>query len=144
MEQEPETIFYDGECALCHGAVKFIIARDRQARFVFAPLGGATFVRLLGRAPACGSTDQPTEGPPDSIVVCRNDGSTLVRSAAVLHILERLGGAWWALARLARVVPRPVRDWCYDRVAAVRRRWFGAASGACPLVPPERRDRLRA
>ena len=35
----PERLFYDGSCALCHWAVRFVLARDREGRaFRFAPL----------------------------------------------------------------------------------------------------------
>ena len=35
----PERLFYDGTCALCHGAVRFVLARDRDgSAFRFAPL----------------------------------------------------------------------------------------------------------
>ena len=143
MDRDPKTIFYDGDCALCHGAVKFILPRDRREVFDFAPIGGATYFKVLGSTPGSGVPGAPAERLPDSILVRRSDGSTLMRSAAVLHILERLGGGWRAMAVLASAVPRSWRDWAYDRVASVRRRLFGAPPGACPLVPPELRHRLR-
>jgi predicted DCC family thiol-disulfide oxidoreductase YuxK len=40
-----------------------------------------------------------------------------------------------------QVVPRPVRDWLYDRVAANRYRWFGKAE-YCALLTDEQRARL--
>ncbi|MNF18768.1 hypothetical protein D3C80_2230600 [compost metagenome] len=42
----------------------------------------------------------------------------------MLHILAQLSGRWRLLAWL-RVIPRPVRDWCYDRIALNRYRLFG-------------------
>lgn len=137
MDTQPEIVFYDGHCALCHGAVKFILPRDRAGRFVFAPLQGSTFARI---GPA-GAAYDPL---PDSILVQARDGSLLARSAAVLHIAHHLGLPWSALARLAQVVPRPLRDWFYDRVASVRRRVFGEETDACPIVPDHLRDRFRA
>jgi predicted DCC family thiol-disulfide oxidoreductase YuxK len=52
------------------------------------------------------------------------DGQMLLRSDAVLRIVAQLPGAWRHLAWL-RLVPRPVRDWCYDRIALNRYRLFG-------------------
>lgn len=132
-DQKPEIVFYDGDCALCHGAVKFILPRDRHARFAFAPIGGEAYSRLL----ASSLVDLP-----DSIIVLRSDGSILARSAAALHILRHLGHGWRILASVARAIPRPLRDWLYDRVAKVRRRLFSKPAGACPLVSPELRRRL--
>lgn len=134
--REPvETLYYDGSCGLCHRAVRFVLARDADgARFRYAPLGGATFRR---RVP-------PHEAArlPDSLVVQDAAGRLRVRSDAALHVLRRLGGAWAPLAAALRLVPRPLCDWAYDRVARARRRLYAAPAEACPLVPPELRARF--
>ena len=95
-------IFYDGGCGLCHRAVRFAIAHDPEgARFRFASLDSDGFRR---RVPAAARA-----GLPDSIVALTPDGALLVRSAAVIHVLERVGGAWGFWGRLLRLVPRWVR-----------------------------------
>src|SRR5437879_3847393 len=39
-----ETIFYDGHCGLCHWAVRFVLAKDRNGdAFRFAPLDSDAF-----------------------------------------------------------------------------------------------------
>lgn len=63
-----------------------------------------------------------------------------VRSAAALRVADYFGGPWKALA-VARLVPTPVRDWLYDRFAAIRYRVFGKYD-SCPLPPPEVRARF--
>ena len=130
-QSEPtDELFYDGECGLCHRWVLFTLKRERgRALFRYAPLQGPTFA---ARVPAAERALLP-----DSIVVRTSAGKVLVRSAAALHVLARLGGGWGALARLARLMPRPIRDFVYDRIAAVRKRWFAKPEGACPLVPPD-------
>jgi predicted DCC family thiol-disulfide oxidoreductase YuxK len=133
--QQPETIFYDGHCGLCHRAVKFVLRRDRSgAAFRFAPLQGETF---LARVPA-GRRD----GLPDSMVVQTNDALLLVRSDACVHVLRRLGGGWRIIAAVLAAIPRPLRDALYDFVARVRYRTFGRRSDLCPTVPPELRRRF--
>ena len=123
---EPELLFYDGECGLCHGAVKFVLRRDRDgSRFRFAPLQGETFARSGIDAAAL----------PDSFVIRRADGAVLTRAAAVVHMLRRLGGGWGALAALSRAVPG--KDALYDWVARNRKRWFARPDGLCPLLPRE-------
>lgn len=125
-----DRVFYDGDCGLCHRTVRFLLAEDRGGDALrYAPLGSDAFVRTV--APA----DRATV--PDSIVLAASDGRLLVRSAAVLAALERLGGAWRLLARAAGAVPRPLRDLAYDGVARVRKRLFAPPAAACPLVPPE-------
>ena len=40
-------LFYDGECGLCHAAVRFVLAEDRDGQgFRFAPLASESFARL--------------------------------------------------------------------------------------------------
>lgn len=126
-------IFYDGTCGLCHRAVRFALARDTDgSRFRFAPLDSNAF---RGRVP-------DAAGLPDSMVVLTPDGALLARSAGVIHILERAGGVWWLVARLCRMIPSRFRDALYDDVAAVRYKLFRRPAEACPVTPPDLRDRF--
>ena len=129
-----ERIFYDGDCGLCHWFITFVVPRDRHHAFRYAPLDSDTFRSAV---PAADRTQLP-----DSVVVMTADRQLLSRSAAVLHVMRRLGGMWSAFAVIARIVPRPLRDWVYDRVAASRRRWFAPPPGVCPVMPPELRQRF--
>jgi predicted DCC family thiol-disulfide oxidoreductase YuxK len=130
-----EMLFYDGHCALCHGAVKFVLKHDRSGNaFRFAPLEGETF---RSQVPASERANLP-----DSIVVLTSDGRLLVRSDAFLHILRRLGRAQKILAGALAIIPRPVRDFAYDFIARVRYRVFGRRDDVCPLVSPGLRKRF--
>ena len=132
---KPELLFYDGHCALCHGAVKFVLKRDRAGNaFRFAPLQGSTLQSRI--AP------EYRASLPDSIVVLTREGSLLVRSDAFLHILRRLDGGWRFWAGLFAAVPRPVRDLSYDFIARIRYRVFGTRDDLCPVIPPELRARF--
>jgi len=128
-------VFYDGACGLCHRTVRFAIARDRDgSRFRFSALGSEAFRRLV---PEGRRADLP-----DSIVVLTPDGTLLMRSAAVIHILERIGGPWRLQGKLLALVPRGIRDLGYDGVARVRHRLFRRPADACPVTPPELRARF--
>lgn len=131
VNDEPtELIFYDGDCGVCHWAVGFVARHDATGRaFRFAPLGGETFEDSL---PAADREDLP-----DSIVVLTAEGSVLVRSRGLLHILKRLGPFWRAVGALLWLVPRPLRDLGYDAFAAIRHRLARRPEGSCPVVPPE-------
>ena len=131
---EPEVVFYDGGCGLCHRTVRLVLAADRAERFVFAPLQGSTFSQLLPKPDRVGL--------PDSIVLRTPQGQLLVRSNAVLYILSRLGGGWAVLANLARLIPRPIRDAVYDFIARIRFGLFARPDDYCPLVPKELRARF--
>ena len=128
-------LFYDGHCALCHGAVKFVLKHDRSGKaFRFAPLQGETFRSMV---PASERAKLP-----DSVVVLTGDGCLLVRSDAFVHILRRLGGAQKILAEVLAIIPRPARDFGYNFIARVRYRVFGRRDDVCPLVSPELRKRF--
>jgi predicted DCC family thiol-disulfide oxidoreductase YuxK len=142
MSEVCDVIFYDGDCGLCHRWVKFVLPRDspgsdsnRVPRFLFSPLGSEYF---RGRV-----DEMQRETLPDSIVLLTANGQLLTRSSAVIGILRRLGGVWALLAGLMAVLPRGLRDWGYDRVAAVRHRFFAKPTESCPMMPPEQRERFR-
>ena len=129
------TVFYDGECGLCHRAVRFALAHDVDgSRFRFAPLGGKAFRR---RVPAAARSTLP-----DSLVALTPDGSLLTRSAAVVHLMKRAGGPWQIVGRLLALVPRRIRDAGYDGVARARRRMFARPDDPCPVTSPELRTRF--
>jgi predicted DCC family thiol-disulfide oxidoreductase YuxK len=131
----PDLLFYDGGCGLCHRTVRFVIAHDPDGHaFRFAPLGGPTFLATIP-APRRAAL-------PDSIVVRTADGRILDRSAAVLHIGQRLGGPWARAAELGWLVPRWVADPAYDLVARVRKRLFPTPTDTCPVLGEELRARF--
>lgn len=131
-----ERIFYDGGCGLCHRAVRFVLSEDDDSApaFRFAPLA------RLGRV----APDIDIDELPDSIVVLTDRGEVLTRTDAVVHILRRFGGLWRLLATALAVVPRPVRDAAYDAIAAIRHRLFDKPTAACPILPPDLRQRFAA
>lgn len=99
----PSRIFIDGDCGLCNGLAGFVAARDRHGRFTFVP-GNTT----------------------DSLVLDTGH-RTYRRSAAVLRILAGLGFPYSWFARIALVIPGPIRDAAYNIIARNRRRL------SCPL-----------
>ena len=124
-----ENIFYDGSCGLCHWSVRFAIGEDlSESKFRFAPLGGKVFESLIA----------PTRrvGLPDSLIVLTAADRILVRSAVVIHILRRLGGAWICVAGLLALLPRQVADAAYDFVARSRHRFFRRRNRVCLIIPP--------
>jgi len=129
-----DRIFYDGHCGLCHGFVRFVLAKDGPGLFRFAPLDSNAFRETV---PAASRTNLG-----DSIVVLTADSNLLTRSTAVLHVLGRLGGFWRLLAGLIRWIPVAARDWFYDQIARIRHRLFRRPQDSCPIVPAHLRDRF--
>jgi len=126
----PALLFYDSTCALCHGLVRWVLARDRDAAFHFAPLQGPSCAELAPQAPQLG----------DSVIIRDESGRLYARSDAVIFILRFLGRR--RLARALELVPRPLRDLGYRAIARVRYAMFGRKDELCPIVPPELRDRF--
>jgi predicted DCC family thiol-disulfide oxidoreductase YuxK len=128
-------LFYDGHCGLCHRAVRFVLAEDQSGdAFRFAPLDSETFRNAV---PECERTALP-----DSLVILTADGALLTRAAAILYILQRLGGMWQVLGSIVGIIPALISDTIYDGIARIRHRLFSTPAQACPLVPPGLRERF--
>ena len=135
MAESPITFFYDGHCVLCHGLVRFLIAREpRGARFDCAPLQGEYCATVIPHA--------QRQRLPDSAVVRTLDGQLLVKSAAALYVLTRIGGAWRAIGIALKILPPSLLDLGYDGIARMRRRLFTTPAAICPLVPPDLQRRF--
>lgn len=129
-------VLFDGVCPLCHAVVRRVARHDAGGRYRFAPLDSEVGRRLLA-----GAGREPEDGSPGTVVLVEGD-RVWERSDAVLRIAAGLDAPWRWLAAL-RGVPRPLRDAAYDAVARRRHRWFGRLD-ACPVPPPELRDRFLA
>jgi len=125
-------VLFDGVCNLCNGSVLFIVARDPEAYFRFAPLQSETGRRLLVES---GLIDSPS----DSIVLIQ-DGQGFTRSRAALEIVRRLRFPWSLFYALI-LIPPFLRDKGYDLIARNRYRWFGKRD-VCMTPTPELRSRF--
>lgn len=123
-------ILFDGDCNLCHGLVRFVIKRDRKAKYRFASLQSEVGQAALKTA--MGSDGMVTL--PDSIVLVQH-GKVRMKSTAALAIAR--GIRWpWPLLAVFWLVPYPLRDFIYDWVARNRLRWFGKRE-ECWIPTPE-------
>lgn len=129
-------LLYDGVCAFCNRSVTTILRFDRSGVLRFAALDSDFGRAVIDRHPGLEAVDSfifvDDPGRPEERVS--------VRSAAALRVAGYLGGPWRVLL-IARVIPVRLRDWLYDRFAAVRYRVFGKYD-TCPLPAPEVRARF--
>lgn len=121
-------VFFDGVCGFCNHTVNFLMARDTGRRLQFAPLQGTT---ATDRLPSKIRTDLNT------LVFLRGE-NVYVRSAAVVRILNTIGGVWTIAAGLLWLIPLPLRDLGYRICARLRYRLFGKLE-ACRLPTAEER-----
>lgn len=129
-------LLYDGVCGFCNGVVRTILRFDRQGALRFAALDSDFARAVIARHPSMADVDTmvfvDAPGQPQEIVS--------VRSAAALRVARYLGGPWKVLL-VAGVLPARLRDWLYDRFAAIRYRVFGEYD-SCPLPAPDVRARF--
>lgn len=129
---EDRVVLFDGVCNLCNGLVRFLIQRDRGARLRLASLQSEAGQAILVW---CGL---PVDDFDTMAFV--EAGQAYLKSTAFLRVVRYLSQPWpWLSGGL--LVPRPLRDWLYDRVAGNRYRWFGRQE-SCMLPTPEIRSRF--
>lgn len=106
-------VFYDGECPLCHKAVRHILEIDTHKRFVFAPLNGETASHIL-------SGPNGHYARANSVVLLENYQSTdrrfWIRSRALLRVYWLVGDGWKIVGWLS-YLPGWIGDFFYRWVA---------------------------
>ena len=126
-------VLFDGICNLCESTVRFIIGRDRNARFRFAALQSAAAQQLL--------LDHQYAGDELGSVLLIVDGKLYSKSRAGLQIAKRLDGAWPLLYYVFFWVPQFVANPIYDFIGNRRYRWFGRKE-ACWIPTEDLRRRF--
>jgi predicted DCC family thiol-disulfide oxidoreductase YuxK len=119
-------VVFDGVCVLCSGWVRFLLARDNVNFFRFTPIQspyGRALAQRLGINP---------ETPETNAVII--DGCAYLKCDSAIQALVRLPR--WRWVRAFSILPRPVRDWFYDRVARNRYQLFGKTE-SCMVPTPE-------
>jgi predicted DCC family thiol-disulfide oxidoreductase YuxK len=112
---DDNVILYDGVCVFCSRWIRFISARDRDARFRFTAIQSAYGTRL---AQAFGI--DPNDPDTNAVVHC---GVAYFKSDAALTVLSNLPK--WHWTRVLFAAPKPLRDAVYNLVAKNRYRIFG-------------------
>lgn len=123
---------YDGVCILCVGSVQYTLKHERSPAIRFIAIQSPE-----GRALAKRHGIDPDD-PVTFLFIER--GRAWPKSDGVLALVEHLNGP----ARLLKagwLLPRPARDWLYDRLARNRYRLFGRKD-ACGLPDPAQRHRF--
>lgn len=124
-------VLFDGECNFCNASVRFILDRDPQGQFQFAPLQSATGRSLLA--------DSDVGDDVDSIVLIE-EGDVSTHSTAALRIARGLNAPWsWTYAFI--LVPGFLRDGCYRLFAKYRYSLFGKRD-ECMIPTPDIRSRF--
>lgn len=118
-------VLFDGACVLCSAWVNFVLARDAAQRFRFTSIQGPYGRKLAQRF------GLDLDDPQSNAIVL--DGQVLFKSDSALGVLGVLPG--WRWTRVFNPLPRPLRDWVYDRIARNRYALFGSPSQCVVLKP---------
>ena len=121
LRQDAPIVFFDGDCGLCHSFVRWVVQRDVDEVFWFAPLEGETAKRLH-------TSEVTWPQDLDSIIIWTPTRPADARAAwysdGVFMVLAHLPRPWRWLG-VFRYVPRGLRDVVYRMVARARYRLFG-------------------
>jgi predicted DCC family thiol-disulfide oxidoreductase YuxK len=127
-------VFMDGECALCTGAARVIARLDKRGEFRICPIQTELGQAIFGHY----GLDY---GSPESWIYLA-DGNAFASLDAVIETGTRLRGLGQLLLAFM-VLPRPVRDWLYRRIARNRYAIFGRTQ-MCAIPDAALKQRLLA
>jgi len=124
---------YDGECVLCSRAVQYVLRHDHQEPLIrFVAIGSAEGRRIS-------KAHKVDPNNPHTFIYIEN-GRAYFLSDGIFAMLRRVGG-WGRIALLFQWVPRPIRDWVYQRISRNRYNLFGRLKH-CYVPSPETRQRF--
>ena len=114
-------IFYDDNCVLCNHSIQFLIKKDLQNQFVFAPLQG----KLAKK-----SIDLIYIKKLDSFVVLSNCNS-YVKGKAIKFIIQNLKTL--SFYKWVLFIPNPILDLAYSFIGKIRYKVFGKSKNCLYL-----------
>ena len=122
----------DAECALCSFGARMIHRLDTSGTIRICPVQSPLGQSLL-------TQNGITATNPESWLFMA-DGQVWTDFDAMAEVGLRCGG-WGRLLRLLRLIPKPLRDWLYARVARNRYAVFGRGD-ICAIPDPAFKARL--
>ena len=111
-------IYYDGECGLCHLAVRFILRVDSKSKFYFSPLS---------------NLDNNLKNI-DSIVF-KKGSKVFYEGQAIIMIFENIDNNWSYLAKVLKLIPINVLDTAYRWLSRNRAKVSVKKVSSCPIIP---------
>ena len=111
-------IYYDGECGLCHLAVRFILKVDSKSKFYFSPLS---------------NLDNNLKNI-DSIIF-KKGNKVFYEGQAIIMIFENIDNNWNYLAKVLKLIPIYLLDTAYRWVSRNRAKVSVKKVSSRPIVP---------
>jgi predicted DCC family thiol-disulfide oxidoreductase YuxK len=132
MEPDRPIAVMDATCALCSFGARMIHRLDKSGTIRICPVQSPLGQSLLAQ-------NGITATDPESWLFIA-DGRVWTDFDAMAEVGLRSGG-WGNLLRMLRLIPKPLRDWLYARVARNRYAMFGRGD-LCAIPDPALRARL--
>ena len=118
-------IYYDGECGLCHLAVRFILRVDSKSKFYFSPLS---------------NLDNNLKSV-DSVIL-KKGNKVFYEGQAIIMIFENIDNNWNYLAKVLKLIPINTLDKAYRWVSRNRAKVSLKKVSSCPIVPSSYQKRF--
>lgn len=124
-------VIYDDLCVVCSGLINFVVKRDKDDKYRFAPIGKKIHQEILNKM------DEQHKHI-DSVILVTNygtqDESILLQSEAIIFLMNDLT-FFGKILMYTRFVPLSIRDFFYHAFSQVRYKFFGKKT-ECDLIPP--------
>lgn len=134
VPQDKQLILFDGVCNLCNNSVQYVIKRDKNNVFLFAPLQSEIGESII-------ETFNIDTEKTDSIMLYNpKTNSIKFKSSAALAIAKHLGFPSNVLV-VFYIVPPVIRNWVYNYVAKNRYKWYGKRDN-CMIPTPELKSKF--
>ena len=115
-------MYFDGRCILCNKSMQMLLKKDVKGFFKIGFLNDDVHLKKM-----------------DSIVLSYK-GVSYTKSTAILKSVYLLGGIYKIIAVLY-LIPKPIRDFAYTKIAQNRYKWFGKLE-QCPTLPEDWKKRM--
>ncbi|MBU2927177.1 thiol-disulfide oxidoreductase DCC family protein [Winogradskyella psychrotolerans] len=129
-----QLILFDGVCNLCNSSVLYVIKRDKNENFLFAPLQSDIGKTIINKF------NIDTEET-DSILLYNPKKDKLTyKSTAALFVASQLRFPTNLLS-IFLIVPGFIRNWVYTYIAKHRYKWYGKKE-SCMIPTPELKSKF--
>jgi len=117
LQEKKKIILFDGECNLCDWSVQLLLENDPHDVFRFASLQSNRGKEIQG--------EYGIDSTAMSSIIIIDDYSGYKSKTSAVFSITRSMGKFWYLFNIFWIVPQPIRDWIYTKIAKNRYTWFG-------------------
>lgn len=133
LPKNKQLILFDGVCNLCNSSIQYVIQKDKNNVFMYAPLESLIGQKIIDKY----NIDTKKV---DSILLYSAENGLSSKSTAALTIAKQLSFPVNLVSSLL-ILPLFIRDLAYDFIARNRYKWFGKKD-FCMIPTPELKSKF--